>query len=438
EVTADGWRVVADAPVRFIRRRGMLALPEPVCGGSVEELRSLVNLPDDDSWTLFVAWLVAVLRSGRPFPILAVNGEQGSAKSTLCRMARGLTDPNAAPLRRPPRDDRDLMIAANNGWLVALDNLSGITPALSDALCALATGGGFGTRELYTNDEEKLFDATRPILLNGIEDVATRPDLLDRAICLTLPTISDAARCDEAALWAEFERVRPRVLGALLDAVVMGLRELPTTQLASKPRMADFALWVSAAELALPWKRGAFLTAYMGNRGAANELALEASIICGPILSLTAAAVWEGTAQELLDALEAGHADEKTRKRKDWPTNPRKLSGDLRRLAPNLRRAGITITFDKRQPGDKRRRLLRIEREGAEPSRPSRPSQPQENVDETAGRYRDEAGRNNGRDRPENTSVFSEARDGRDGRDGLSRPLSDCPKNGEEIVEWTA
>src|SRR5262249_27693950 len=160
------------------------------------ELRPMVNLPDEDSWILFVAFLVAALRPGRPFPVLAVNGEQGSAKSTLCRVARALIDPNAAPLRRPPRDERDLMIAAKNGWLVALDNLSGIAPALSDALCTLATGGGFGTRELYTDDEEILFSATRPLLLSGIEDVATRPDLLDRSLCLTLSEIGEEARRD--------------------------------------------------------------------------------------------------------------------------------------------------------------------------------------------------------------------------------------------------
>jgi hypothetical protein len=430
EVTAAGWQIVTDPPVRFIRRRGMLPLPLPERGSSVDGLRPLVNLPDDDAWRLFVAWLVAALRPGRPFPVLAVNGEQGSAKSTLCRMARALIDPNAAPLRRPPRDDRDLMIAANNGWIVAYDNLSGIAPALSDALCALATGGGFGTRELYTDDEEKLFDATRPILLNGIEDVATRADLLDRAICLTLPAIPDTARRDESALWADFERDRPRVLGALLDAAAAALRDLPSTRLTGLPRMADFALWVTAAEIALPWEPGAFLAAYTGNRGAANELALESSIIGRPILSLAGnGGAWEGTAGELLEALEAGHADEKTRKRKDWPAGPRRLSGELRRLAPNLRRAGVEVTFD-RAPGGQRRRLIRLGNTGATPSRPSPTSG---NVGEPPGQLRDGPSVGTAPNRPAETPVFSAVRDGRDGRDGVVQPDS-----GWEETEWTA
>jgi hypothetical protein len=352
-------------------------------------------------------------------------------------MGRALIDPNVAALRRPPRDDRDLMIAAVNGWIVALDNLSGLAPALSDALCTLATGGGFATRELYTDADEKLFDATRPILLNGIEDVATRPDLLDRAVCLTLPEISEQDRRDEDELWREFNSVRPRVLGALLDAVAVGLRELPSTHLASKPRMADFALWVAAAETALPWESGAFLKAYRGNRATANETALEASIIVGPLLSLLKdGKPYEGTVGDLLDALEAGSADEKTRKRKEWPTSPRKLSGELRRLAPNLRRAGVTVTFLEREPGGKRRRLIHIERTDVPPSQPSQPSRAPKKTEDDAGRSRDGPGTNGILDRPAEKDGNAAGRDGRDGRVGL-HPVKSYPGDEEENTQWT-
>jgi hypothetical protein len=374
EISAEGWRVVSDPPVKFRRARGMLPLPAPVAGGSLSELRPLVNLPDDQQWVLFGAWLVAALRPGRPFPVLCVNGEQGSAKSTLCRMCRALIDPNVAPLRRPPRDDRDLLIAATNGWVVAFDNLSGVRSDLSDALCTLATGGGFATRQLYTDADEKLFDAVRPIMLNGIEDVATRADLLDRAITLTLPVIPDEERRDEDELWQRFNEARPRILGALLDAVSAALRNRTGVRLASKPRMADFVVWTVAAEPSLPWEPGAFLAAYTENRGAANAAALEASTLSHPLTSFLAdRGSWIGTASELLEGLER-FADEKTRKRRDWPTSPRKLAGDLRRLAPDLRRgAGWEVKFD-RDPDKQRRRLIRIERTGKTASEPSTPS----------------------------------------------------------------
>jgi hypothetical protein len=317
----------------------------PVSGGSVDDLRPLVNVPDDDAWHLFVAWLVAALRPGRPFPVLVVNGEPGAAKSTLCKFARALIDPSRAPLRRPPRDERDLAIAAGNSWVVGYDNLSGIPPYLSDGLCSLATGGGFSTRELYTDADEWIFDGTRPVLLNGIEDLATRSDLLDRSLTLTLPTIPDERRRDEEGLLQDFEAVRPRVLGALLDAVSAALRNRAGVRLREKPRMADFACWVVAAEPSLGWPDGAFIDAYLGNRNAANELALESSPAAAMVLAFMAHhELWEGTLAELLAALDK-MADDKTKKLRDWPTKPRALSGQLRRVAPNLRAAGLTVTF---------------------------------------------------------------------------------------------
>jgi hypothetical protein len=346
-VGPDGWAVLPECPVRFVRKRGMLALPEPARGGSMKLLRPLLNLADDDNWVLFVACLVAALRPDRPFPVLAVNGEQGSAKSTLCRMGRGLIDPNSAPLRRPPRDARDLMIAANNGWVVAYDNLSGIKAELSDCLCCLATGGGFGTRGLYTDDEEKLFSAKRPIMLNGIEDVATRPDLLDRAVTLTLPPIPDEQRRDEDELWRRYEKMRPRVLGALLDAVSAGLKNLAGVKLAGMPRMADFAKWVVACEPALGWEKGAFMSAYSGNVRGANEAALEASSVAGALRLLLEGEMgrpWTGTMADLLEQLGKLVTD-KVSGSEDWPRSPRMLSGALRRLAPNLRRAGVSVEF---------------------------------------------------------------------------------------------
>src|SRR5262249_28732422 len=146
---------------------------------------------------------VAALRPTGPYPFLYLLGEQGSAKSSATQIIRDLIDPFKAPLRTTPRDERDLYIAANNGRVIAYDNVSRLEPWLSDALCRLATGGGFSTRTLYTDYEEVLFDMQRPILMNGIEEVANRGDFLERAIMITLPSISESKRKDEATFWAD-------------------------------------------------------------------------------------------------------------------------------------------------------------------------------------------------------------------------------------------
>jgi len=117
-----------------------------------------------------------------------------------------------------PANARDLMVAASSARIVALDNLSGLPPWLSDTLCRLSTGGGFATRQLFTAGEEMLFDAMRPVILNGIEDCGTRPDLLNRALILTLPTVPEERRREENTFWRAFDADAPLILGALLDA----------------------------------------------------------------------------------------------------------------------------------------------------------------------------------------------------------------------------
>src|SRR5262249_35274143 len=162
--------VVSDPPVRFRRPKGMLALPRPGDGGSIAELRDFLNVGTDQDFLLLVAWLVAALRPSGPYPVLCLHGEQGTAKSTTARLLRDLWAPYKARLRRMPTTDRDLMIASSNSWVAAFDNLSHLEPALSDALCCVATGGGYTTRRLYTDEEETIFDVCRPVVLTGIEE----------------------------------------------------------------------------------------------------------------------------------------------------------------------------------------------------------------------------------------------------------------------------
>src|SRR4029079_17404674 len=194
QIGAEGWRVLGCPPVRFRRAPGMLPLPLPERGGSIKDLRPFLNVPQEHDFVLVVAWLLAAFRPTGPYPLLAISGEQGSAKTVVSKLLRALVDPNAAPVRALPREERELMIAAHNGHLLAFDNLSGLPVWLSDALCRVATGGSFAVRQLYTDDEEVLFKAARPTLLNGIEDVVGRLDLADRTIFLTLGPIGEEQR----------------------------------------------------------------------------------------------------------------------------------------------------------------------------------------------------------------------------------------------------
>jgi hypothetical protein len=253
---------------------------------------------------LLKAWLVMVLSPTGPYPILECHGEAGSAKSTTARVLRGLVDPAKAPVRGMPRDTRDLVIAAQNGWIVALDNLSGLPLWLSDTLCRLATGEGFATRQLFENDPEVIFETMRPVILTGVVDLATQSDLLNRTLSLTLQWINPKQRRRERIFWRDFEVAQPRLLGALLDAASCALRRESTLELPEYSRMADFVHWAAAAAPALGYTQELFLAEYTGATVAIHDQALESSLIGQPLLSLVGQNTWTGTATDLLAALE--------------------------------------------------------------------------------------------------------------------------------------
>jgi hypothetical protein len=364
EVGPDSWQVRSDLPVHFRRTTFTRPLPFPVDGAPLGLLRKHINAGNDSNWILVASWMLAACRPRGPYPVLILQGEQGSAKSTLQRLLRRIIDPAAAPTRTPPRNERELLIAANNSWVLAYDNLSGVPPWLSDSFCRLATGGGMSTRALYSDSREVLFEVTRPIVLNGIDQIAERADLADRALVLHLPSIPDTNRLDEETLYADFERDLPQIFGALLTAVSGALNRLPQVELDRKPRMADFARWATAGELALGFSEGAFMKTYRGNRGEAVRETLEGDSVSAALLQMMSESpgesdVWEVTAGNLLSALEHLVPDS-VRLSRTWPSTPRALSSRLRRLATFLRESGIDVTFD--QKGAKGKRILTITR----------------------------------------------------------------------------
>ena len=354
EIDADGWRVLDKSPIKFIRKNGMQALPEPITGGSLDALRPLVNVPDDELWRLLLTWIIGALRPTGPYGVLILHGEAGSCKSTLTRVLRKLIDANKAALRPKPKSEHDLVIAASNSWVCAFDNLSYVDQDLSDALCRLATGSGYGTRLLYSNGEEMLFDVQRPVILNSVGETVTKTDLLDRGVMLQLPYVPDENRLDERELWTKFEEISGGVLGALLSALSMALKNYESIELTSKPRMADFAKWGAAAAPALGWDQEKFLKAYKSNRNNAQSTALEASGDLSDLITdfINGKSGWEGLTSDLLEGLR-NIATEEQRRAKWFPTKREKLGKDLTYIAPVMRRMGINVVSTHAKKGTK-------------------------------------------------------------------------------------
>lgn len=341
----------ADASFQFLWKSGMRPLPVPLLPSTKEEaietlerLRGFCNVEDDCEWLLFLVALLSALRPNGPYIIVLVVGEQGSCKSTLCKVFRRLTDPSKAPLRSFPRDERELLIAATNCRVLVFDNVSKVSLDMSDALCRIATGGGASFRTLYENDTETILQVQRLIVLNTIVDLSLRGDIIDRSIQITCTRVNEKERLPESEFWSSFEEQESKFFGALLSILSAALKELPDVNLAESPRMADFTRFGIAVEKALGFPDGTFLYAYEGNRKGMAAAALEDHLAQ---LLLRIELPLELSPSELWNVLQKTATTAGGTLPRWFPRNPQQLSSNLRRIAPFLRENGIHIEFKK-------------------------------------------------------------------------------------------
>ena len=353
EISADSWRIVPFPPVLFVRSNLGLPLPRPGRTGDLDQIRDFLNLPDDASYQLLITWCVGALMPNGPYPLLAIGGEQGSGKTLLACILHDLVDPSRLPLRALPRSERDLYIACANTHLLVYDNISTMGEWLNDAFCKVATGGGMALRQIFTDDGEVYFRAVKPIILNAIEDVVTRPDLADRAIVLNLPAIPEEKRIDPAEFAARFEACRSEVFGALLDLMSFALAMMPTLKPERLPRMAGFARIGIAIEACFG-APGCFMAAYDANRAISSSIVAESDPLAAAIRAFAATrASWQGSATVLAALLEPLIVPPRRLERAA-------LGGHLRRIAPVLRANGIAIGFAREGKG--RDRVITITR----------------------------------------------------------------------------
>jgi hypothetical protein len=364
-ITADRWTVGPPPDdVRFWRPAGLRPLPEPVPAppDTFWELRRILPHLDDGDITTIVAFLVAACHPRGPYPILVLSGEAGAGKTLLARLVRAVVDPQVPATRRPPREERELFIAAGRQHVYALDNLTHINDLLTDGLCVLVTGGGYGTRTLYETVEETILDVVRPVVLTAIY-LNARQDLADRTWPVTVPPLSDGQRLDEATVWGRFVDLHPRLLGALCTAVSAALRHLPTTSVRATTRMADSVRWVTAAERGggLPWAEGTVAGTLTAQRLVQAQEAVLQSALADALARLVTAAGgrWQGTALQLLRLVD--DMVEPKERPQDWPRTAEGLAAQLRRLSPELRRAGL-LDVSRRREGHAGARLLVLTR----------------------------------------------------------------------------
>jgi hypothetical protein len=349
-VSPNGWEVIpySDCPIRFYRSDCQLPLPIPTRGGSLDDLWQLLNFKEADR-PLVIGWILSALTPDGAKPILALSGEKGSGKSSAATLLKRLTDPTKVSKASTVGDPRQVAAAAAGRWVLSFDNLTRLSSEQQDLLCCIATGAGYSHRTLYSDLEETFLEYRRPQILTGVDLVPTRSDLLDRCLIVRLERIPEEARLPEGELEAMTADLLPSIYGALLDLLVIALRNLPSIKPARLPRMADFAQLCLAAGIP------GFAEAYASNIETGCQAAVEANPLAAGILSLLEAhnGYWQGTTTELIRRLQ--ELD---------PTNRDFLSLSARsvgkRLASSLRGdlAAVGVEVDQGRTGSQRYLIL--------------------------------------------------------------------------------
>jgi putative DNA primase/helicase len=356
-IDGTGWEVTQDCPVKFIRPQNFAALPVPSKNGDLNNLRNLLPNLSDEGWVLIQGFLVGVYDPTGTQPVLVLTGGQGSGKSSAVNLIKALTDPNLVASRSIPKKIDELFIATEHARIPVFDNVSHLTGEQSDALCQIASGGGYGKRMLFTDADEVAIETRQPVIANGITDFVTRPDLDQRCLHVELQTIEPTQRMLDSELSDQFDSVKSSILGAVFDAVSTALRHSGETRLEERPRLAELAEFVSAAEPNLVMEPGDFASVLKRQsiERSMSRSEMEPVIVAvNRLLSLVESHSFDGTYKELLDQVEA----ELPQRVGGW--TPLKLSAEIKRLVPDFKVAGIEVTRSGRTNRGSRVRITKL------------------------------------------------------------------------------
>lgn len=353
-IDENGWRVDEDKQILFIRKNNMSEQVMPVpCDDLCGLLKKYFRFRYEEDRILHTVSLVTRFISNIPHPIEIIHGEKGASKTTTMRMNKSITDPSSRDVSSMPKSIQDLAISINNTYMPCYDNLDIISSEKSDLLCIASTGGVYPKRKLYTNDEESMMALKSNIILNGVNVVAIKPDLLDRCTLLTLERISEGERIEERILWSNFNEDKPKILGAILTTLSKAKRIYPTLKLTKLGRMADFTVWGYAVAEALEIGGEEFLKAYLNNQKKANQEAVESNPVATALIKyMDENKEFTGTVSTLLKILnQVAEAEQIDTKSKLWAKEPNVLSRRLNEMKSNLELEGIYYEITQRNHG---------------------------------------------------------------------------------------
>lgn len=341
-ITVDGWSVENNPPILFERFNHQNGQVLPKENGDINKIFDYINLKEDH--VLFLCWMVSCFVPEIPHAISIIYGEKGAAKSTACEILKMLIDPSVLEHMTLENDQRTLVINLTNHWYLPFDNVSAISSSTSDMLCRAVTGGGVQQRKLCTNAEDYVFKFKRCLSINGINNVATRADLLDRSILFELKRISGKDRKEIREVYENFEKDRESILGGIFDVLSKAMRLYDSVKLESLPRMADFARWGYAIGEALGGYGTEFLDEYKKNQQSRNYEIINLDIVGWLIVQfMEERECWSGYAQELFNQLkEIAERNGIDFRSSEMPKQPNGLTRRMGAIKSNLEDVGIS------------------------------------------------------------------------------------------------
>ncbi len=357
-ITPSGWRVLEkeNDPILFKRYSHQKSQVSPSQGVDplfVKRIFNYINIVEEDQKILFLVWLISCFIPDFPHPLMYVYGPQGSAKSSISKIVREIIDPSILEVGTLPKNHEGLIQQLDHNWMNFFDNVSYIDQNMSDLLCKSITGIGVSKRELYTNDEDIIYNFKRCIGINGINLEGVQPDLLERSILFNLKRMDDSNRLSEDKLKKDFEEDKSKILGAIFTILSQALDIKRDVELERTPRMADFTLWGCAIAEAIGYEMNDFLDAYLRNIDSQVEEGINSSGIALTIQGfMINKQVWEGTARKLYRELsESLYFENEKATRVDFPKNEVILGKNIGKIEVILSKVGIVV---ERERGEQR------------------------------------------------------------------------------------
>lgn len=349
-VNKEGWSIVNEPPILFQRYSHMRPQMEPKGSAHLREIFEFINIENEDMKLLLMVWIVTCFIKGFPHTAPIIHGQKGSAKTTASEILKSIIDPSIMKTTRLPHNTKEAEQVLAHSWLTIFDNVSPdkFSGSISDLFCTVITGGGVSKRELYSDDEDVVYNLQRVVGINGILIVANKPDLLDRSILVELQSIPEGRKIVEDIV-IQFEKKLPALLGGIFDTLVQAIqikKNLPRTNL---PRMADFAEWGSAIAIALGYTQEQFLNSYKNNIKQQSDTVIDDSLVATLLLALLErqnGVEWKGSATELLEELaknEDGEKDESIKRRENFPKASNALSRSIKELKTTLADEGCYV-----------------------------------------------------------------------------------------------